>query len=286
MRVAHHERPGAGHQPPLELIGDLPHRDEALGRDARLPVVDHPRLDRGAGRGIEVGAGHDDEWIAAAELQHRFLDLPCRRAAHGAARGVAPGQGDRSDPGIFNDALNPLGVDEQRLKAAFGKAGPAEDLFDGQGALRDVGRMLEQSHVARGQRGSGEPEDLPEGEVPRHHGEDRPDRLVDDQAAIGAGLDHFVGQEALGVLGIIAAAPGALHRLVHRRLQGLAHLQHHQLAEPLFLDSRGSRPPSPASGCDRPTACGGSGGRCRPRTGGGPPARHRSAVGRCGRSCR
>src|SRR4030095_11036098 len=60
---------------PLELLGDRPRDDEPLGGDARLAVVDQPRLDAGLDRRVEVGARHHDEWIAAAELEHDLLEM-------------------------------------------------------------------------------------------------------------------------------------------------------------------------------------------------------------------
>ena len=58
----------------LELVGNCFRHDEALGRDAGLTVVLNPRLDRSRNRRIQIGAGHHDERIAAAQFQHDFLD--------------------------------------------------------------------------------------------------------------------------------------------------------------------------------------------------------------------
>src|ERR1700683_4433158 len=53
----------------------------------------------------------------------------------------------------------------------------------GGGATRDVGRVLEQHDVPRHHRGNGHANDLPEGEVPRHDGQDRPEWIIADVTA-------------------------------------------------------------------------------------------------------
>ena len=89
--------------------------------------------------------------------------------------------------------------------------------------------------------GRGEAEDLPEREVPGHDREHRPERLVADDSSRRASVgDRLVGQEALGVLGVEAADPGALLRLGHGRADGLAHLERHAAAPLGLADCRGS----------------------------------------------
>ena len=73
-------------------------------------------------------------------------------------------------------------ADQQRLKDICGEAGAAHDVLDGERALRHVGGVLEQAHVARHERGREEAEDLPEGKIPRHHGEHGADGLIADEA--------------------------------------------------------------------------------------------------------
>ena len=93
----------------------------------------------------------------------------------------AAGEGDRRDPRILDHRAHLLGLDQQRLEDALGESGAAEDLLDRERALGHVRRVLEQPHVAGHERRRGEAEDLPEGEVPGHDREHRPDRLVGDQ---------------------------------------------------------------------------------------------------------
>ncbi len=141
------------------------------------------------------------------------------------------------------------------LERALGEARLAEDLLDRQGAVGDVRSVLQEPDVAGHQRRRGEAEDLPEGEVPGHHGEDRPERVVADEAAGGVGRDRLLGEEALGVLGVVPADRGALLGLSDAGADGLAHLEGHATA-PLGLarleNLRGLRHPGRALGEGRP----------------------------------
>ncbi len=108
-----------------------------------------------------------------------------------------------------------------------------EEVLQVQRGLRDVGGVLEQSDVARHERGGGEAHDLPEREVPRHHGEDDAERPVADQRAGGARVVDVVGvrvlvrEQPLGAGGVPAHRLGALGRLRAGRRDGLAHLDGH-----------------------------------------------------------
>ena len=59
-----------------------------------------------------------------------------------------------------------------------GKPPRGEQVLQEQRRLRHVRRVLEQADVARHQRRRGEPDRLPEREVPRHDGQHRAERLV------------------------------------------------------------------------------------------------------------
>ena len=63
------------HEAAFEFVGDALVDDEALGRDARLPVVDETRLNRHLHGLLQIGARHHDERIAAAQFEHSLLDL-------------------------------------------------------------------------------------------------------------------------------------------------------------------------------------------------------------------
>ncbi len=82
-------------------------------------------------------------------------------------------------------------------------------------ALRHVRGVLEQPDVAGHQRRRGEPEHLPEREVPGHDGQHRPERLVADEAAARRWCrTRFVGQQPFGVFGVVAAGRRRTSRLL------------------------------------------------------------------------
>ena len=87
---------------------------------------------------LDIGAGHHDEWIAAAQFQHHFLDALGRGDADLDAGLLAAGEGCGGDARIVQDAIDLRGANQQRLKNARGKTGAKEDVLDFQGALRNV----------------------------------------------------------------------------------------------------------------------------------------------------
>ena len=159
--------------------------EEALGGDAGLAVVDAASLDGGVDGGVEVGGGQDDEGVGAAELEDGLLDEPAGLGGDGAAGGLGAGDGDGGDAGVGEDVFYLAGLDEQGLEDAAGEAGAADEGFDGESALRDVGGVLEQADVAGHERGREEAEDLPERKVPRHDGEDDAEGVPADVAWLG-----------------------------------------------------------------------------------------------------
>ena len=210
----------------FEFTEDLFGYDEALGGDARLPVVDRSRGHRGLDRFIEIRARHHDERIAAAKLQHRLLDGLSRDACDVASGGLAPGQRDGGDTRIFDDPIDLIRRDQQGLKDSFMKAGPMKNFFDCQRTSRHVRSMLEQAD---------EPEYLPKRKVPRHHGQHRTDRLIANVAGAGLYFYWFIAQEFRSPLRIEAAAQGTFHRFLHRGFDGLAHFLSHRYREFLLF---------------------------------------------------
>ncbi len=204
--------------------------DEPLGGDAGLAVVLHPAGDGGADRGVQIGRRHNDERVAAAELEHGRLDLVTGDSAHRLAGRLASGQRGRRDPGITQDGFDGSRANKQRLEAAVREAASGDDVGQVQRALRHVRRVLEQADVSGHQCRCGEPNRLPQGEVPWHHRQDHPERLV---SAVGrrrpdlGRIGGFVGQQRLGVFGVVAKTLGALQCLGFGRGQRLAHLERH-----------------------------------------------------------
>ena len=94
--------------------------------------------------------------------------------------------------------------------------------------------MLEEAGVAGHEGGRRETEDLPEREIPRHDREHGTEGQERHEAPAGVGRHHFRGEEALGVVRVVAAHPRALLRLRPAPRQRLAHLYRHQAGQ-LFL---------------------------------------------------
>ena len=170
----------------FEGIGDLFVNDKALGGDAGLTIVDDARFHSGGGGFLKICAGHDDERIAAAEFQDYFFDALRGGDANLNAGLLASGQSGSGDARIIEDAIDLRRANEKSLEYAFGETGAEENVFNFQGALRDVGGVFQQADVAGHQARSDEAEDLPEREVPRHDGENDAERLVTDKA-LGSG---------------------------------------------------------------------------------------------------
>jgi hypothetical protein len=117
------------------------------------------------------------------------------------------------------------------LERAAWEARAADEGLDGEGALRDVGGVLEEADVASHERWREEAEDLPEREVPRHDGEDDAEGIVADVGLFVLGLVVLGGEDLRGVIGVEAAASGALGDLRAGGGEGLAHLGCHGRGE-------------------------------------------------------
>src|SRR5690606_19127308 len=221
--------------------------NEPLGSDARLAVVDGARRDSG-GRGLfEVGTAHDDERVAAAELQHTLLQALARRLRDCRTGAVAARQRDRTYARVADDEIHGIGLDEQRLEHTLVESGAPQDVLDRERTLRHVRRVLEQSGIAGHQAWRDESEYLPEREVPRHYGEHRTDRLILHEAPATLRGDLLVSEKLPGMVGIVAAYPRALLRLRDGSADRLAHLERHHASELLLLAvenvGRGAHPP-------------------------------------------
>src|ERR1700760_444407 len=102
-----------------------------------------------------------------------------------------------------------MDLEEQVLEGATWKACATNEGFNGESTLGNIGGVFEQSDVACHQGRCEEAEDLPEGEVPRHDGQDDADRIPANVAFVVAGGDGLRGEDAGGVLGEVAAGVGA-----------------------------------------------------------------------------
>src|ERR671917_441675 len=248
-RVADLQRGHALDVAARKVVGYLLVDDDAFGVDARLAVIEGARRDGGAYGFVQVGARHRDKRVAAAELEHGLLYVPPGLARHLTAGRLAAGERRRPHARVVDDGLDLARGDQERLEGPLGETGPADDVLYGERALGHVGGVLEQTHVSGHERGCCEPEDLPEREVPRHDREHGTDGLVADERARPLHLYLLVGEHRLGVLGVVAAAAGALVGLAYGRGERLAHLERHDPAElfGLFFEDlrRPRQPPRP-----------------------------------------
>ena len=148
---------------------------------------------------------------AATALPARSLPVSVTATMRGSAISAATGR--ELDQGCGEEALR-----EARV---------AEDRLDRQRAPRHVRGVLEDAGVAGHQRRRGEAEHLPEGEVPRHDREHDAERIEADVARRASVSRGCVGEEALRVLGVVVAGPGALLDLGLGLDDRLAHLEGH-----------------------------------------------------------
>lgn len=114
-----------------------------LRRDAALSGVLVAGGGAHPGRRVDVRVLQHDEGIGATELEHRLRYRPPARFGHLRPGDVAPGERDRMDPGVLDHRRHGiLGI--RRVRKTPGREPRLpEHLLEGQGALRNVGCVLE-----------------------------------------------------------------------------------------------------------------------------------------------
>src|ERR1700676_3194906 len=136
QRVANFQRAHSFDKLAQENVVNSIGNKKSLSCDARLTAVDRSRFNGSRECAFEISARHDDERVAAAELEDSFFDFARGCAGDSAAGFLAACKGDRFRAWIDNYFFHLLCLDEQRLKYAFVKTGAAKDLFDRECALR------------------------------------------------------------------------------------------------------------------------------------------------------
>ena len=129
---------------------------------------------------LEIGAGHHDERVAAAQLEHRLLDLLARRAADAALPApVLPVSVTAGDPRVLDDLPDLLGLDQQRLETRPRRK-PARRKISSMASAHcgTFEACLSSPTLPAIERRRRKAEDLPEGKVPGHDRQHRADRLV------------------------------------------------------------------------------------------------------------
>ena len=104
--------------------------------------VDGARFDSNAQCALEICAGHHNERVAAAKLEHAFFDLVRGHARHCAPGFFATGKRYRFDAWIGDYLFHLFRLDQQRLENAVSESSAAKDFFNGKRALRDIGCVL------------------------------------------------------------------------------------------------------------------------------------------------
>ncbi len=209
-----------------ELVVQVVCDDEPLGGVAGLPGVVHPRRDAPLDNRVEVVGGKNDEGVGAAELEHDLLEVAAGDLGDRGAGARGAGQRHAGDPLVGDDVGGLLvgGVDVDI--GAFGEAGVVEDLLDGRSRLGTLRCVLQQDRVADAQIWPREPRHLVVREVPRHDPQqDAERRPPDHRVALSVEqLDRLVGQQILGVVGVVLVDRGAVLDLADGVLHRLAHL--------------------------------------------------------------
>ena len=129
---------------------------------------------------------------------------------------------------MLQDLIDSRRRHDQRPEQPVGESGFGDDPVDGECAPCDVGSVLEKASVAGHQRRCDESKNLPEGKVPRHHGQHHTQWSICHITGGSTCLDLLVGQDLFGILGVVAADPGTLFDLAAALSEGLSHLCGHE----------------------------------------------------------
>ena len=215
----------------------------------------------GSGPTKEVVGTEQDERVRATQLEYDLLQVAPGDLGDGGTGPLGAGQRDAAHPAVGDGPLDLLvrGVD---VGVGPGReAGVVEDLLQGLGRLRALGRVLEQDGVAVDQVRAGEPGHLVVGVVPRHDPEEDTERTAahDGRSLAVEQRDRLVRRERFGVVGVEVVDGGAELDLADGLGDRLAHLTDDDLGE--VLDPLGVQ-------LADPTHEGGPlghGRRCRPR---------------------
>ena len=191
-RISDDERLHGSHEAGFEVGVDILVDDEALGRDAGLAIVHRAGFDGRRESDFEIRGRHDNKGVGAAEFKDGALEQPSGLGSDRASRGFGAGDRHGGDTLVGEHGLDLPGLNQQGLERASRKTRAANQSFDGDGALRNVGRVLEQSDVAGHQRRRQKTEDLPEGKVPGHDGQHNAERVPAHVAVVLLGRDRVL----------------------------------------------------------------------------------------------
>ena len=178
--------------------------DEAFGGDAGLwPLLTQRALTAFSTAKSRLAEGHDDEGVGAAELEDRFFDEPAGLGSDGAAGGLGAGEGDGGDAGVVEEVFLPGGPSMRRVwKTPRGKPARRTNASMASAHWGTLEACLRRPTLPAMSAGASKAEDLPEGEVPGHDGEDDAEWVVADVgfflvggARVRQGWDAFGGED-------------------------------------------------------------------------------------------
>ena len=200
------------------------------------PVFSKPAVDGGVHRGVQVVGAQHDERVGAAELEDDLLQVAARDLGDGGARALGAGQRNALHAWVGDDVRDLLVGRVDVDVGALGIPGVVEDLLHGRRRLGALRSVLEQDGVAQRQVRSREPGDLVVRVVPRHDAEQHADRAAPNErrALAVEKVDGLVGEELLGVVGVVLVDRPAELGLALGLVDRLAHLAVDDLRE-LFL---------------------------------------------------
>src|SRR5690606_12894883 len=151
--------------------------NKSFGGNAALPGILHACAYAGFDRRCQVGIRKDNECIAPAEFKDGLLDVLTRFCSHGSAGAFTSRKCHSFYYRVRYDSWDLILVDDKALKCPHRKARFNKDFLNVQSTAKNVGCVFQHTNVTRHQGRRRETEDLPEGEVPRHNGEDGSERI-------------------------------------------------------------------------------------------------------------
>ncbi|MCY1410955.1 hypothetical protein D9M71_263350 [compost metagenome] len=196
-----------------QLLGGL---DELAGKFPGNALLDNQSFGCGADlsgvliapdhggfyRLIEVRVVQHDKGVGATQFQYAFLQCGSGLSTDGHARSHATGEGDGRDAWIGDRLGYTVRGDVDDLENTFGEVRLLEGLQQQVGAAHDVWRVLEHVGIAGEQRGDRAAQDLPDGEVPWHHGENRAQGTIFNACLAAFYQSRFRAQHGGAVFGV------------------------------------------------------------------------------------
>ena len=138
--------------------------------------------------------------VRSAELEHAFFEDRAGRSSDALPGRYAAGERHRGNILVLDQRFDFAARKQQGAEQIARYAGLVKHVLDRQRAAGHVTRVLQERAVARHQRRRGEAEDLPEGEVPRHHCEHDAERIEGDERLLTVEVDRLVGEIACGMV--------------------------------------------------------------------------------------